>query len=185
LHTAMLTISPTQNSSTEILNLLSEAHHQIANLLRDLPPTAAPKVAQLGLTGALKQLFDDEMGQAFDEVNWQIEPEAEQQTRNIPLLAAEVLYYACREIIRNAARYARQPNRPLQLQISLKWLKGLEISIQDNGPGLATAKTDSPGSSGQGLALHSTLVAVVGGSLVTESLPGHYTKVSLNLPSNL
>ena len=35
---------------------------------------------------------------------------------------------------------------------------------------------------GQGLALHSTLMAVVGGSLSVESVPGRYTRVLLSLP---
>ena len=35
---------------------------------------------------------------------------------------------------------------------------------------------------GQGLALHSTLMAVVGGTLSAESLPGKYTRVKLTLP---
>jgi nitrogen-specific signal transduction histidine kinase len=38
------------------------------------------------------------------------------------------------------------------------------------------------GGSGGGLALHSTLMAVVGGTLSTESVPGDYTRVSLVLP---
>jgi chemotaxis protein histidine kinase CheA len=36
--------------------------------------------------------------------------------------------------------------------------------------------------SGQGLALHSTLLAVIGGSLSVESEPGVYTRVRIRLP---
>ena len=36
---------------------------------------------------------------------------------------------------------------------------------------------------GQGLALHSTLLAVVGGTLSVESEPGRYTRVLLCLPT--
>jgi nitrogen-specific signal transduction histidine kinase len=39
-----------------------------------------------------------------------------------------------------------------------------------------------PGGSGQGLTLHSTMMAVVNGSLALESSPGAYTRVILRLP---
>ena len=40
-------------------------------------------------------------------------------------------------------------------------------------------------SSGHGLALHSTLMAVVGGSLTVHSFPGQYTSFNLNLPCSV
>ena len=49
-----------------------------------------------------------------------------------------------------------------------------QLAIADNGPGLPP----TPGN-GQGLALHSTLMAVVGGSLALETLPGQGTRVVL------
>ncbi len=200
LHTAMLSLSSqpalrrassgeaeASSSSSEALTLLTDAHHQISNLLRDMPATAAPKVSQLGLVGALKQALDDELGNAFDDIIWEIEPEATRQAQSIPLLTAEVLFYAAREAIRNAARYGRPTpvngkGVPLfHLQVNVKWENGLEIQIEDNGVGLGAAKASNEGS-GQGLALHTTLMAVVGGSMVMESLPGSYTRVLLTLP---
>ncbi len=56
------------------------------------------------------------------------------------------------------------------------------IYIEDNGVGFGSA--GAPGHrSGQGLALHGTLMAVVGGSLAVESAPGTYTRVVLALPT--
>jgi len=43
-------------------------------------------------------------------------------------------------------------------------------------------RPEAHGGSGQGLALHSTLLAVVGGTLAVESLPGAYTRILLTLP---
>jgi signal transduction histidine kinase len=40
------------------------------------------------------------------------------------------------------------------------------------------------GSSGQGLALHSTLMAVIGGSLTVSSHPGQYTRLMIDLPQS-
>jgi signal transduction histidine kinase len=56
----------------------------------------------------------------------------------------------------------------------------LEIGIEDNGVGLNTPGASSMGS-GSGLALHSTLLAVVGGSLEIDSKQGEYTRVRIHL----
>ena len=69
---------------------------------------------------------------------------------------------------------------PLHLAVTLDWPAGLRLTIQDDGVGLGSHPA-SPGS-GQGLALHSTLMAVIGGSLALESAPGEYTRVVLSLP---
>jgi signal transduction histidine kinase len=116
-------------------------------------------------------------------VSWQIEPEAERRAQTIPALTAEVLFYAAREAIRNAARHGRHPDaaRPLHLCIGATWHDGLEILIEDDGMGLGAAE-GANGGSGQGLALHSTMMAVVGGALAVESMPGAYTRVRLTLP---
>src|SRR5262249_53849543 len=109
LHTAMLMLQATSpmsqvadNSSNsddlrpatcdlrpnveEAVALLGDVHRQIANLLHAMPATAAPEVARLGLIGALRQAIDGEFGSAFDDVCWQIEPEAEQAAWSIPAL---------------------------------------------------------------------------------------------------
>jgi signal transduction histidine kinase len=108
----------------------------------------------------------------------------------IPSLAAEVLFYAAREAARNAARYGRGEDtaRPLHLRVAAAWHHpsagsgegGLEILVEDDGVGLGGTAGAERGS-GQGLALHSTMLAVVGGSLVVESVPDVYTRVWLRL----
>ena len=135
-----------------------------------------------GLVGALRQAIDDELGSAFDGVAWQVEPEAEQQAQTIPSLTAEVLFYAAREAIRNAARYGRDTDKalPLHLCIGVAWRDGLEITIEDDGVGVDAVQKSST-SSGQGLALHTTMMAVVGGTLAVESAPEKYTRVTLAL----
>jgi signal transduction histidine kinase len=92
-----------------------------------------------------------------------------------------VIYYAGREALRNAARHARPENarHTLRLSLSGRWNGGLEIVIEDNGVGLGESRTRG---SGQGLTLHSTMMAVVNGSLALESTPGEHTRVILRLP---
>jgi signal transduction histidine kinase len=139
-------------------------------------------VARLGLVGALHQAVDEEFGHAFDAVAWEVEPEAEQHAQAIPTLTAEVLFYAAREAVRNAARHGRRDDSaPLHLRIAVAQHHGLEITIEDDGVGLAAGSASEAGS-GQGLALHSTMMAVVGGTLAVESAPGAYTRVTLRLP---
>lgn len=180
LHATMLTLPP---EAVGVVEQLGEIHHQIADLLRELPTPAAPEVAQLGLIPALRRALEGELVGAFDRVTWQIEPGAEAEVNDIPLLTAEVLYYAAREAVRNAAVYGRHPQRPLNLGIRIAARDGLVIAVEDNGVGVA--RTDgSPAGSGHGLALHSTMMAVVGGSLTVESAPDQFTRVLLTLPTS-
>lgn len=197
LHTAMLglsrrgsevgdgrTVPSDGDDARDGLELLAEAHRRISNLLREMPTLATPEVSKLGLVGALKMAVEEELGSAFDDVTWQIEPEGESRARAVPPLTAEVLYYAAREAIRNAARYGRDGDsaRPLHLRIRVDYTAGLEIAIEDDGAGFDGSARPNNGGSGQGLALHSTMMAVVGGSLAAESVPGKYTRVLLTLP---
>jgi hypothetical protein len=46
---------------------------------------------------------------------------------------------------------------------------------------MGAAGASSEGS-GQGLGLHGTMMAVIGGALTAESVPGAYTRVTLTLP---
>jgi signal transduction histidine kinase len=182
LHAAMLTLSGGQASS-DAVSLLADIHRQIADLLHELPTAAASEVTRLGLIGALRQAVDDELGSSFNDVTWHVAPEAEQKNQSIPPLAAQVLFYAAREAVRNAARHGRDlaSSRPLRLHIGVTWRDGLEITVEDDGVGLRTTE-ESNGGSGQGLALHSTMMAVIGGTLAVESALDTYTRVTLTLP---
>jgi anti-sigma regulatory factor (Ser/Thr protein kinase) len=172
----------------EVITLLTGIHHQISDLLREMPTVVAAEVGRLGLVGALRKVVEDELSQFFDEVTWQVEPEAAEKAQTIPSLTAEVLYYAARETIRNAARHGRiEPSRSLHLNVSVVWRNGLEMIIEDNGVGLGASLSPNGGSgpqpgTGQGLALHSTMMAVIGGTLAVDSTPGMYTRVTLTLP---
>lgn len=203
LHTAMLMLSTLEpnDTTTRAVDILTDTHRQIANLLHAMPATSAADVARLGLIGTLRQVIEKEFKNAFDEVVWRIEPQAEQAVRTIHALNAEVVFYAAREAIRNSARYGRgdDTSRTLILTVSVVWNDGLVLSIEDNGVGigrpisnaqnpdpngqLAQAQTQpSKKGSGHGLALHSTMMAVIGGTLTLDSTPERSTRVSLTLP---
>lgn len=187
LHTAMLLLTadpqlPTPDSRhVEAVSLLAGLHHQISDLLREMPVAVTSQVGRLGLVDTLRRVADDELSRAFEAITWEIEPAAAEKARLIPPLTAEVLFYATREAMRNAARHGRaETSRPLHLKIIVTGRNGLEIAVEDNGVGVEAASAGN--GSGQGLALHSTMMAVIGGTLAVESVAGVYTRVVLTLP---
>jgi signal transduction histidine kinase len=100
----------------------------------------------------------------------------------LPGLTAEVAFGAAREAIRNAARHGRAGDaaRPLHLVVETVWREGLRLVVEDDGVGIAAGPP--AGSGGQGIALHGTLLALVGGTLAVEDAPGGGTRVTISLP---
>jgi signal transduction histidine kinase len=191
LHAAILSLTsgPTYrpDQQAEALGLLGDIHRQLSNLLRDLPIVVTPEVTHLGLVGALRWVVDQEMKSAFDQVDWNIDPPAERSAGSLQPLAIEVVFFAAREAIRNAARHARPDgsSAPLRLCIAMTHQQeGLEIKIEDNGVGFNSLATSSSGS-GAGLALHSSLLAIIGGALEVDSTAGEFTCVRIHLANSL
>ncbi len=166
--------------------ILTDAHKQISDLLHEMPTISAPDVARLGLIRALQKGVNEEFAPAFDDLIWEIDQEAVDNTPSIPNLTAETIFYAAREAVRNAAKYGRgdkaASGRELfTLKISITWQNGLQIVVEDNGVGMGSVSPNR--GSGQGLALHSTMMAVVGGELTAVSSPNQFTRVVLFLAS--
>jgi anti-sigma regulatory factor (Ser/Thr protein kinase) len=212
LHTALLAMStqsvatpagvvplpPTTEDATvtgpappSAADLLADAHRQIAALLAELPPVLSLDPARGGLVGALRRLAADHATE-LDGIEWQLQPEAEEALAALSPLAAEVVYGATREAIRNAVRHARagDPTRPLHLWIRASLHAAsdeLVVRIQDDGVGLAgsgpvASASAPPSGSGQGLLLHETLVTMLGGTLTVESAPSQGTRVTVRAP---
>jgi signal transduction histidine kinase len=194
LHALILALSSPAAADPQIneaVEGLSQIHGKIADLLHNLPPAVEPEFSRSGLVAALQQTLQREFPGSFDAVTWRIDETAEQKSLSLPGTAREVLFYAAREAIRNAARHAgsTEDTQPLKLNLQFAWEKGLKISIEDNGIGLPTRELedgkDNLPSNSRGLALHSTLMAVIGGSLTLESDPGAFTRLTLFLPENV
>jgi anti-sigma regulatory factor (Ser/Thr protein kinase) len=173
---------------------ISAAHREIANLLRAMPTTVVPRIEHAGLFGALRQAIDGEMAGTFESVTWNVASEAERAARGMEPLTLEVLFGAAREAARNAARHGRGGDaaRPLRLTVGAEVVDdAFEMLIEDTGVGLATpaaappsTEQSAPGmlNSGQGLGLHSTLMAVVGGTMAVDAASHGGTRVRLSLP---
>ena len=168
--------------------LLTQIHRQLSNLLRSMTATLSPDVKQLGLLGALHQVVDRDLAGSLEDIDWQVEPAVEACIQTLLPFESEVLFFAAREALRNAARYGHLENKAtLKVVIRATCIDGLSLIIEDNGgamgtPAEATADADQM-SSGQGLALHSALMAVMGGSLSFEHETGQFTRVTLSLPA--
>jgi signal transduction histidine kinase len=110
----------------------------------------------------------------FDGVGVHIDAPAARQMDRLAALPTQVLYYAVREAVRNAARYGRGETLDRSLHLSLRAqakAEGLSISVEDDGIGLVNLQEHTRnGGAGHGLALHSTLLAVLGGTLAVETL---------------
>jgi signal transduction histidine kinase len=194
LHAALLAVNAAGDEAerNEAVALLAGAHRQIADLLHDIPRGTTPQTITLGLAAALRQVAEEELRGAFENVTWRIDPAAEKLARSLPPFTAETIFYAAREVMRNAARHAQPPEASgLRLEVAIGWADGIEIRIADNGIGEenggARPDPDSTAkpSSGSGLALHRTLLALVGGTLELERTAAGSACVRLWAPMGL
>lgn len=185
LHAVLLKLSsaPANGATADTIATLTNVHRQISDLLHQMPKTPVPTLERLGLVGALKHTLAHDLSGVFKSVTWQVEPKAEDVLNALPPLTTEVLFYAAREAMRNAARHGRgdDAQRMLHLNVSIIIDRELQIQVKDDGVGLETTQFSGSGS-GRGLALHSTMLAIIGGSLDLESTPNVYTSVTLSLP---
>ncbi len=186
IHSTMLSLRSGDDMAArqdDAIVRLTELHRGISDLLRSMPIPATQQVERLGLQGALRQVVDVELRGGFDEVRWQVDSESAETVASLPPLISEVVFYAAREAIRNSARYGRgsSPERSLSLTVRMTTAQGLAVIIEDDGVGVERS-TESRGGSGQGLALHGTMMAVVGGSLSIESVPESHTRVTIAIP---
>jgi signal transduction histidine kinase len=189
LHAALLAVggaSGTDHSSAA--DLLTDAHRQVAALLRAAPGAgldgAPGELARLGPAEALRRVVEIDLNGSFGVVNWEMSAEAVARMQALPPIPAEVVYYAAREALRNAARHAgTQP----YLTVRAEWGTGLTLNIEDRPRPSLDIPADQPsvrGGSGQGLALHSAMLAVFGGSIALEGNLDEGGATRIHLPAS-
>ena len=181
LHAAMLS---TRDDAA--IKALSEAHRDLAQLLRELPAVTQLQLTSRGLFGALRELIEREFAHDFDGVDWAVTPEAAVAAKHLSESQAEVIFHAAREAIRNAARYGRGPQRHLlRLTVgsTLSQPGQLRLWIEDDGVG-AGHGAPSLGS-GNGLALHNAMLAVIGGTLTSAHSVTSGTRITLECSTTI
>jgi signal transduction histidine kinase len=189
LHATLLALDGAvggQPQAASALQGLASIHQQIARLLHEIPPAPA-EIASLGLAQSLRRVVDSEIPEAFDSVEWKVDQAAITAADSLPDFSREVLYFATRETIRNSALHARgkEPARPLHLEVAFTLHDGvLEIRVEDDGVGFSASECGSPtqGAGGHGLALHGTMMAVIGGELNTAPRLVGGTLMRIRLP---
>jgi len=185
LHTALLALTGPEPGIREAIGHLTEVHRSVSNLLRDMPSSQPGLLARLGMAGALGNVLENELAGAFETVTLDLQPDALDAVQKLPGFMSEVLFYAVREAVRNAASHAQSESEshPLHLTIRLSLDDGLSFVVEDDGRGItASSEPSATSDRGQGLALHSTMMAVIGGTMTLESEAGLYTRVRLWLP---
>jgi signal transduction histidine kinase len=180
LHLAILQLNGAAQDPPvrEALQSLTAAHRDIAALLVQTQPAPARAPDPTDLLVSLRALVAGEFAHQFAEVRWHAPSEGVSAAdgMRVDALTGEVIVGAAREVIRNAALHGRggKADFALWLDITLCREEGkLTLTIEDNGVGLNASHGAVPeAGSGSGLALHSTLLAMVGGYLTVEEREG-------------
>ncbi|MDR3565719.1 MAG: hypothetical protein P4N59_30365, partial [Negativicutes bacterium] len=188
LHTAILYLSGQQDTPEirEAVETLAKAHRSISDLMRDSLPNAPQRLEQGGLVQALRAVLDGDLAGEFSAVEWQVDRAASEALGRFPVLVSEVVYFAGREPLRNAARHGRggDSDRPLKLTVGLEQKNGLRLLVEDDGVGMSQPVSQGRrmGGTGSGLRFHSAMLAAVGASMEVGSRPGCGTRAVILFP---
>ncbi|HLA41830.1 MAG TPA: ATP-binding protein, partial [Aggregatilineales bacterium] len=179
LHMAILQLNGSAQDNAAIktvIDTLAETHTQISNLIHTPQQSAFDLVPGGSITDSLRGIIDNEFKNAFHRIEWKLQ----QSAPEFDELTQEVILHAAREAVRNAAVHARgDAERQLNLCIeSRRSDEAFSLCITDDGVGLNYASSGS----GSGLALHSTMLAIVGGYLIVEPEQDSGTRVEIRVP---
>jgi signal transduction histidine kinase len=169
----------------ETVDLISDAHRQLATMMRAMATGAPHRLERDGLMQAIHTMFEQDFRQAFDEVVWDVSSETAQRIGElVPPALAEVIFAAVQESLRNAARHGRgsDVHRCLCLTLHASCCPHLEVIVADDGVGIVSASSSTTGTGG-GLLTHSALLAIAGGSLTVKSVPNCGVTIRILLPA--
>jgi anti-sigma regulatory factor (Ser/Thr protein kinase) len=185
-----------EGSLEETQRELTQAHHDLATLMRSAPMANLRRLEQ-GFAGALRAALEGEFRGSFDAVRLSLPEDARAAADTLPPIVADLLLGATFEAIRNASKHARgeELHRPLTLEVDLRaderWIS---TRVRDDGVGLQTGQDQeatiastptllsSGGGAQSGLLTHGALMGLVGGALHVESQDGAGTTVTIQAP---
>jgi signal transduction histidine kinase len=179
------TTAEAQAVVNKAIEQISDAHRQLAAMMRATTPSAPHRLERDGMMRAIHTMITHDFHQAFDEIEWDVSEETAQGIDDVvPPALAELIFAAVQEALRNAARHARGTDlhRRLHLTLRASFHPHLEIIVADDGVGIVSASSSTTGTGG-GLLTHSALLAIAGGSLTVKSTPGEGVTVRILLPA--
>ncbi|PJZ60198.1 ATP-binding protein, partial [Leptospira adleri] len=165
IHSSILELSqiPSNTIVSEQIQILTGLHKKVSGFLRELPDTSL-EIQRIGLIDALIRLSGSEFETSWFEWNYDSKLEKKFPITKPEIL--EILFYACRESIRNAVRYSGE-EKEKKISISFLEKDGILIRIVNN---ISKKETRVLETAGQGLRIHSALLKVFGGFLTLEFL---------------
>lgn len=176
LHTALIS-----DSKSPAAIQITEAHHQISQLLREAPPPPPPEIAAHGLFTAIRQIANSEAELLHADLNVDVDPQAEQAAASLSADAAEAVYHAVRESLRNIQKHTYLPeDERLKIKITSKADGLLFIQIENNGTDRYDNKSVTDG--GQGIKLHNAMLAEFGGGMRLENPSDRIARVTIVIP---
>lgn len=152
LHFAILSMA----ESPSRLALIA-AHRKISDLIHDTSALPALSKDSPDVLKTLQALVQDELVDEFDRVEWV----GAASLIITDELTREVVIHAAREVMRNAARHGRGEASQRKLSLVIGVESPSVLTITDDGVGQGQPWVKHNG----GLALHSTMLAIVGGDL--------------------
>jgi signal transduction histidine kinase len=181
LHSTLLQLSRLAKDSPGVQDAVSSLiglHGEIADLIYTAHNSKPVAENNVDFASTLQNMVNSEFAGEFETVTWNIE-----SISPLDKMSGEIILGAVREVIRNAAIHGRgnEPKRILNLKISIKYTNQLDLMICDDGVGLAPHQKSIMGS-GNGLALHGTLLAIIGGNLTVERGADVGTMVLISVP---
>ncbi|TGM53460.1 ATP-binding protein [Leptospira adleri] len=178
IHSSILELSqiPSNTIISEQIQILTGLHKKVSGFLRELPDTSL-EIQRIGLIDALIRLSGSEFETSWFEWNYDSKLEKKFPITKPEIL--EILFYACRESIRNAVRYSGE-EKEKKISISFLEKDGILIRIVNN---ISKKETRVLETAGQGLRIHSALLKVFGGFLTLEFLNMTEAIVEIYLPS--
>ncbi len=183
IHSSILILSQLKKDGifSEQIRLLTNLHKRVSNFLRELPDTGM-EIQRLGLIESLIRLTGSEFETSW--FYWDFDPDLKHRFPITKPDVLEILFYACRESIRNAVKYSDESTYK---KISVVFLKneedkkGIVIRIKNK---IETSGTQVLESAGQGLRIHSALLKIFGGYLTLEFLNTDEALVEIFLPED-
>ncbi len=184
LHAAMLHNQSTESELKNQTNQeLSKAHKMLSDLIRQMPSYQLDQFETRSIEEAIQIMANNEFKSAFSELSITADMNIPKLEQKITTSQKEVVYFAVREAVRNAARYANPSDGDQlpSLSINLRDDEGLLVEIIDNGKGTVQPSQPSIGN-GQGLVIHSLLVSIFGGKMQIANETGTSNKVTIFIP---